>query len=144
MRNRTLILVALAVLGGCGLRLPGFDDIGSPRTAVSAVPSAPVFDPVLPLRRAQIESGLRGSILRVEAVAPTQGWYDAELVLRESQPAPGVLAYEFRATPPEGAQPVGRERTRLLTAAAFLPDTQLRGLRQIDVNGTTLAVSPLP
>lgn len=142
MRNGTLILMALVLLGGCGMRLPGSLNAGASRTAASAVPAAPVFDPVLPLRQAQLERGLRGSILRVEAVAPTQGWYGAELVALDPGPVPGVLAYEFRATPPEGAQAIGRERARLLTAAAFLPNPQLRGLRQIRVNGTALAVSP--
>lgn len=139
MRHLGLILAAFALLAGCGLRLPGS---GGARPASPAVAVAPQVDPVLPPREISIEPGLRGAIVRVEAVAPTQGWSDATLApLDGFPPDTGMRAFVFSATPPQTLQAVGRERTRLLSAAVFLSNREIAALREIRVNG---AVLPLP
>lgn len=142
MRQVLLGLLGLALLGGCSIQLPGF--LGSSRQqAEAAVPAAELEPRVLPLRNAVAERGLRGVIINVEGLAPTQGFHTATLVpLNEGLPdAAGVIAYELRATPPaiEGAQ--GPEPTRLVLAAAFVSEGALRGVRGFRVNGTPL---PLP
>ncbi len=139
MRNTTLILAVLILLAGCGVRLPGSMNA---RTTPSPAAVAPASDAPLALRTVAVEPGLRGAILRVEAVAPTQGWHDAALVPLEAPAPEGVLAFELRATPPAALRDIGRERSRLLTAATFLETAVLRDLRQVSVNGTAIPLAP--
>ena len=102
-------------------------------------------DPVLvPLRSAQVERALRGVILRVEGVAQTQGFYSAALVPAPGPDAAGVLGFQLMALPPDVPEAVGPERTRLLTAAVFLPNLALEDLRGLRVAGRgTVRTLPL-
>ena len=75
-------------------------------------------------------------IVRAQGVAPTQGFYAAELVPTAAVPdAAGILGFELTAIPPSGPEAVGPERTRLLDAAFFLPTLALRDLRGVRVAG---------
>ncbi|MSU91386.1 hypothetical protein GE300_17540 [Rhodobacteraceae bacterium 2CG4] len=87
------------------------------------------------------EPALRGVILRASSVAPTQGYYGAALVAanRGAPDADGIVTYAFRALPPPGEAPVGPARSRLLTAAVFVPDAaldEIRGFRVLSRTGT--------
>jgi hypothetical protein len=76
-------------------------------------------------------------IVRVEGVAPTQGYYGAELLPVSATPdAAGILGFELVAVPPDVAERVGPERTRLLTAAVFVPNLALEDLRGFRVAGS--------
>ncbi len=98
-----------------------------PRDLPDAVP--------VPMRAAALERGYGGVILRVTGVAPTQGFFDATLlVANEGAPdAAGVMTVRLVAVPPDRPEAVGPERTRLLLAGGFVQDLELRGIRAIRV-----------
>jgi len=102
----------------------------------------PQADPVpVPMRTARAERGLGGYIVRAEAVAPTQGYYAAELApLGGGVPdANGVLRYQLVARPPSGPQAVGPDRTRELRAGLFVPNRALRDMRAVHIAGSNTA-----
>lgn len=79
-----------------------------------------------------------GAIVRAVGIAPTQGWWDAELVAENGGvPVDGVLAYRFVIAEPAEAQRVSSEASRRITAAVVLTDRALAGVRQIVVRGQT-------
>lgn len=131
MRKILLLSSTLLILAGCGGSgslgsIPGsFPSFGRSAPAEPARPVAVVVeDPsrLLAVRRAETETALRGVIIRVESVAPAQGFYAPELrVLNEGHPdAAGVITYEARAVPGPEDAPVGPEQTRVITSGAFL------------------------
>jgi hypothetical protein len=102
----------------------------------------PQADPVLvPMRTARAERGLGGFIVRAEAVAPTQGYYAAELAAVGGgvPDANGVLRYELVARPPNSPQAVGPDRTRELRAGIFVPNRALREMRAVHITGSNTA-----
>lgn len=142
LRHNVLALTCLGLLGGCGLQPPGSLGLGgAPRGTASDGEVLPDEDPVLPVRRAQIEPALRGILLRVETVAPTQGWHAPALAASEPTEA-GVIDFTFTALVPEGPQGIGPDRTRVLMAAAYIPNARLRNIRGFRVNGTPLPYTP--
>jgi hypothetical protein len=84
-----------------------------------------------------------GVIIRATALPPTQGYYAAELVLSGTT-ADGTLTLDFRAHPPQTAQPAGAPYLRELVAAIFLNNNQRRGLRVVRVRGARNARSIHP
>lgn len=99
------------------------------------------------VRTAVVERALGGVILRVTAVAPTQGFFDPALIAAsgEAVDASGVVTVRLVAVPPQTPQAVGPERTRLLMAAAFLPDLELRNVRGFRlVAGANVLTFPVP
>ena len=141
LRTPASLLACLGALAGCGVQMPGSLGLGGERGAAAVTREAVVEEPILPVRRAQVEPALRGVILRVETVAPTQGWHEPALAPASSGD-PGVRAFTFGAAAPEGAQAIGPERTRVLVAAVYLSRPELRGIRALAVNGTVLPVTP--
>ena len=156
-----LALAGLALLAGCGVLGPsGPSRRPEPERARASEPGliAGLFTrrpPELPdavaiatLRTAAVERSAGGVILRVTGVAPTQGYFNATLApLNEGAPdAAGLVTVRFLATPPLAPQQVGPERTRLLLAAAYASDAELRGVRGFRLvagpNVQTLALPP--
>ena len=132
MRARFIILASLAALAGCTVELPGFlGREGSGTGSYQLNDDEPAPDPVaVPLRTAEAERALYGVIVRAQGVAPTQGYYGAQLAPTAAGPdAAGILGFELIAIPPSLPEAVGPERTRLLDAAVFLPNLALRDLR---------------
>ncbi|NHX27948.1 hypothetical protein HA397_28830, partial [Escherichia coli] len=79
-----------------------------------------------------------GAIITATGMARSQGYWDAELVAEfDEQPVDGVLSYQFRAYPPLARLPEGSPRTRELTAAHFVSDQTLEGVRSIVVKGAS-------
>jgi hypothetical protein len=141
MRTGLTTLAGLVALGGCAFEMPDF--LGREGAGASSTyelgGADPLPDPVpVPLRSAELERALHGVILRVEGVAPRQGYYGAELLpLGGGAPdAAGVVSYQLLAVPPEAPGAIGPERTRLLSAAVFVPNRALRDLRGFRVAGT--------
>ncbi|MBT8409388.1 MAG: hypothetical protein KJN93_07165 [Alphaproteobacteria bacterium] len=73
-----------------------------------------------------------GAILVARGLAARQGAHDAALVFVATQ-NPALIGFEFRAEAPEPGTPIGAPATRNITAARFLSDADLAGIRQIQV-----------
>ena len=77
-----------------------------------------------------------GALVVATGLAPTPGWWDAELVAETGTPAEdGTLRYAFRVAEPGAPIPAGPPPARELTAAVFLSNQSLEGVRQIVVIG---------
>jgi hypothetical protein len=154
-------LAGLALLAGCGVlpaSEPSRNELMPERPAGRAVASGPLAGlfsrrpaetpdavAVSTLRLATVERAAGGVILRVTGVAPTQGYFGPALVPQGPPDAAGLLTVAFLAIPPIEPQQVGPERTRLLLAAAYASDLELRGLRGFRlVSGPNVQTLSLP
>ncbi len=81
-----------------------------------------------------------GAIVRARGLPPTQGWWDAELVLKPSED-PGQLVYEFRIMQPPEAHDVNVPRSRELDVAIYVSDVKLEFVNEVIVQGATNARS---
>ncbi|MBS0122663.1 hypothetical protein [Thetidibacter halocola] len=73
-----------------------------------------------------------GAIIRTTGVADYQGPFELRMVPVEDA-GDGVLAYEFRAYQAPG--PRGTDLSRTVTAAVWVTDSELAGIRTISVKG---------
>jgi hypothetical protein len=77
-----------------------------------------------------------GAILRATGRTEVQGFWEAELVLREGPEAdPAKPVYDFRAFPPVGRTDVNTPQSREVTVAVYLSDIDLNGVVSITVQG---------
>ena len=133
------------LLASCGIsetRLNPFNWFGGDEETTSAEPVQVVErgDPrplVAEITQLVIERTPGGAIVRVTGLPPTQGWYGADLVALnpDDKPINGVLSYSLRAEPPETQTRVSTRQSRELTAAVFVSDITLSGVRVIQVTG---------
>jgi hypothetical protein len=143
-----LTVFCLVVLAGCG----GFRDSRlNPLNWFGGSQSAqlePLLPEEAPDNRAlvadvidmQIDQLPGGAILRATGRAPTQGYWQAELVLREgADQDPGAQVYEFRVFPPVTPADVSTPQSREVTVALYLSDIDLAGVQSITVQGATNA-----
>lgn len=146
--KRALILVTILglTLSACGLgrsRLNPFNWFKQP-VQVEQVPlyTAPadtrgLIDTVQTLK---VEPMRGGVIVRATGLPPTQGFWDAALVLVPTD-KPGHLAYEFRILPPKGQTQSGTPTSREVTVAISITDFNLDGITSIEVRGAQNALS---
>lgn len=91
-----------------------------------------------------IEPAAGGAILRVKGLTPTLGAYNVQLVpefdLEEDGPLQ-TLEYSLKTEFSTRSRPAAPERSRELTAAVFLSDEDLEGVRTIRVTGAENARS---
>lgn len=80
-----------------------------------------------------------GAIVRATGLAPTVGYFNAQLVNRGV--TNGVLLLEFRAQAPAGFQPEGRASVRQITAAYVIDASDLAGIRSVRVQAANNARS---
>lgn len=143
IRTGILLIAGAAVLAGCGggggggMEVPGFlgregNEKGFFNTRGEDIP-----DPVLlPVGQVASERALYGAIVRVAGVAPSQGYWGAELrPLGEGPDADGVLAFDFIATPPADPENIGASSTRTMTAAVFVPTITARKVKSVQIRG---------
>jgi len=142
-RPIALLIVAALVLAACG----GIRDSRlNPRNWFSASTQEPTLGPVRatldrrPLVPAVttllIERTSTGAIVRAEAVMPTAGYFEPELVAENNgRPVDGVLTYRFVAARPRQGVQVAADAPRTLTAAAVLSVFDLEVVREIVVVG---------
>ena len=78
-----------------------------------------------------------GAILRATGLAARQGYYAVQLTPENEaeEPVDGVLTYRLEGVRPNKQTTVGTKPTREVIAARRLTDQQLRGVRQIRVEG---------
>lgn len=149
MQRRTFLLVPLLAVAACGGRLDRLNPFNwfrrRPEVVEEAGFSAPV-DPrglVARVTDVTVEETSTGIILRATGTAPTQGYFDAELVGLPVDDQ-GQRSFEFRVAAPEGEMPVGPEQSRQMTAAVALSFYQLQQLSALRVAGAENAVLVRP
>jgi hypothetical protein len=82
----------------------------------------------------QVERAAGGAIVRVTGVARTLGSYEVFLTSdTENKPVDGVLTFTLKALVPKGAPAQGSAIAREISAAKFVTDRQLDGVRTIRV-----------
>lgn len=84
-----------------------------------------------------IEQVPGGAIIRATGLAARQGIYSVQLTPEneEEEAVDGVLTYRLEGIRPTRPTPVGTRPTREVIAARRVTDQQLRGVRQIRVEG---------
>jgi hypothetical protein len=144
MTRSIAVLACLVMLAACGQsRLNPFNwfkrSAPVETTLVAATPEdarALVAD-VLSL---DIDALPGGAILRATGRTEVQGYWEAELVLREGPDAdPAKPIYDFRAFPPVGRADVNTPQSREVTVAVYLSDIDLNGVTSITVQGASNA-----
>jgi hypothetical protein len=152
MFDKLFPLFLVIVLTGCSFEVPDFVGREGGSGDSYALSDEPLPDPVpLPVSSATLEHGLRGIIIRVEGVAPTQGYYAAALQRTERVPGTAAGGPEtavdlvFSALPPGDPQPVGLLAGRVLRAGAFVPERELRRISSVRIhNGSSTTTLALP
>ncbi len=158
MRKPVLaLLVAAMTLSACGTRLNPLNWFGRSRaeapraegTANPLIPERSMFqrnrdevylgaavDQITALR---VDRAAGGAILRIEGLAARQGAFDVRVV-KDKDAKPGTLSYTLKAVMPVN-RPVGPSSARGITAAKFITDGDLAGVRKFVVNGARNARS---
>ncbi|MGL5011393.1 MAG: hypothetical protein ACRC6I_16050 [Paracoccaceae bacterium] len=137
-----LLLSCLLVLAGCGgfrdSRLNPLNWFERSTEIAPLVPAAVADDRALvaDVIDMQIDQLPGGAILRATGRAPVQGYWQAELVLREGpEEDPRAQIYDFRVFPPVTPTPVGTPQSREVTVGIYLSDIDLGGVTSITVQG---------
>jgi len=132
-------LLALVLVAGCGVG--NWFSRSPPETLEPAGGFAPeTADPrplIADVTALRLEPTPYGVILHAEAMPPTPGWWDTDLVPAGNGEggAGGTLVYEFRGRPPLAPQPGSNAAARRVEAAAFIPNRRLDGVGRITVAG---------
>jgi hypothetical protein len=142
----TLALCAVLALSACQSRLNPLNWFGGsepvPASALVPPTEADARDLVAEVVSLSAEPMPGGAILTATGRAATQGWWNAELVLREGAGTdPAAPVYDFRMLPPPVPLPVSTPQSREVTVALFLSDIDLGGVRSITVQGAANARS---
>jgi hypothetical protein len=142
-----LILLCLAVLASCGFRDSRLNPLnwfgGSQAAQVEPLVPASVPDPralVAEVIDMQVDPLPGGAILRATGRAPTQGYWQADLVLRTGPDQdPTAQIYDFRIFPPVTPAAVSTPQSREVTVALYLSDIDLAGVQSISVQAASNA-----
>ncbi|SPH18115.1 hypothetical protein DEA8626_01645 [Defluviimonas aquaemixtae] len=142
----TILLVVALTLGGCGRlresRLNPFNWFGrsTEQTATQTVaPAVPDDGRILVAQVTDMEVARQpgGAIIRATGLPPTQGFWDAALVAENSGfPVDGVMTYRFVVAEPIPPARVSTPQSREVSAAAYISNIKLEGVRQIVVLGS--------
>ncbi len=158
----SVLLMSALVLTSCGTirdsRLNPFNWFG--RSTSEPVVSEEV-NPLIPRRRASIfraseeevylgrpvgeisqlvvERRPGGAIIRVTGIADRAGPFEVRMIKDEDASTGGVLAYTLNALQSSGPRGTG-PRARTVTAAVFVSDSDLLGIRTIRVTGARNAL----
>jgi hypothetical protein len=144
----TLTLCCALILAGCGgfreSRLNPFNWFGRSRVVETQVvdntvaPDGRQF--VADVTDMQVDPLPGGAIIRARGRAPTQGYWDAELVLREGEGTdPAAPIYDFRIFPPATPAASSTPQSREVDVALYLSDVQLARIGAITVQGANNA-----
>lgn len=143
------LLVTTMVLAGCGAvrdsrvnplnwfgesrseaRSSGRADLGPTSAGVDNRPLVPQVTAM------SIERTSSGAIVRAEAVMPSAGWWDPQLMAENFGRAPGgVLTFRFVAAAPRTPVAVPNPAARTITAAVALTQAQLDTASEVVVVG---------
>lgn len=139
-RALTLLTVLTLVLAACG------ESRLNPRTWFNRASAEPTLGPVrqtedrrplVPsITELTIERTSTGAIVRAEALMPTAGYWDPELVAdNNGRAVDGVMTYRFVAARPRQPVTVQSPGPRTLVAAATLTVYDLETVREVVVIG---------
>lgn len=137
------VLMAVLLVGACS---HGHRNVPAkiPADPVTGVPLSQA-DPrplVSQVTNLVVERVADGVIVHATGLPPTQGWWNAALVLDgDGTPVKGVLTLRFVLLPPTTPTPSSTPQSREITVAARLTEFQLAGVRQITVQGADNARS---
>ncbi|WP_101068038.1 hypothetical protein [Roseovarius salinarum] len=93
--------------------------------------------PVAQVTGLEIKQVSGGAIVRVQGITRRQGAHDVRLASpTEGEPVDGVLTLRLEAAQPEDTA-IGPERTRVVNAARFIPERELRRTRSVRVIAET-------
>ena len=101
---------------------------------VNMVDARPMLQSVTAL---SVDRSPTGAIVRATGVAPTQGFFNAELV--NAGVSSGVLTLEFRAQAPSGFEAEGSAASRQITTAYAIDAEDLSTIRRVRVQAATNA-----
>jgi hypothetical protein len=159
-----LLLLSAMLLGACGTvresRLNPFNWFGAARSTPVADAAESDVNPLIPPQRRSIFYAERdtsyrgtevaqvtglfverrpgGALIRAEGVVARQGAFDVRLIKMPEESDETTMVYALQALqPPRGA--AGPESARRVTAAEFVTDNELAGIRTIRVQGATNA-----
>ncbi|MFN4098949.1 MAG: hypothetical protein ACK4GT_04155 [Pararhodobacter sp.] len=140
-----VLLITTLVLAGCGglrdSRVNPLNWFGESRAGArpDLGPTGAVNDnrPLVPQVSAMsIERTSSGAIVRAEAVMPTAGWWDPQLVAENSgRVQGGVLTFRFVAAAPRNPVAVPNPAARTITAVVALTQAQLDTTSEVVVVG---------
>jgi hypothetical protein len=144
MTRALTVLACLLILASCGQsRLNPFNWFkrSAPvETIVVAEAPADARALVADVVSLNIDALPGGAVLRATGRADMQGYWQAELVLREGPDAdPAKLIYDFRVFPPLANTAVSTPQSREVTVAVYLSDIDLNGVASITVQGASNA-----
>jgi len=92
--------------------------------------------PVAQVSALTTEQTSSGALIRAEAIMPTAGWWDAELVPENyGRPQAGVLTLRFVAAEPRETAPDTGVQSRTLVAVYSMSQAQLDVVSEIVVTG---------
>lgn len=136
MLRAVLALSVILSLAACDSRINPLNWFGGDREErVRIDPSAPAQNAVVDGRalvteitQLSVEQTTTGAIIRATGVTPSQGYFDAELVLIEETET--SVVYDFRVAPPEGRATAGLQQ---IAVGTELTVGELAGIRSITV-----------
>lgn len=142
-KNLPIAILCFVLLAGCGFRDSRLNPLNwfGGSQAAELEPLLPATAPdqrtlVADIIDMQIEQLPGGAILRATGRAQTQGYWQAELVLRDGPDQdPAKQIYDFRIFPPVTATAVSTPQSREVTVALYLSDIDLAGVQSITVQG---------
>lgn len=154
----TVLAVSLAITGCARVsesRLNPFNWFGSSREEVVTlapeggyvVPQTDYRLPAVQITALSLQPVSGGAILVATGIAPTQGWWDAELVSTtgHDDPVDGKLTYRLLMAEPTRGTPdatrTGSSATREITVSKFLSNQKVALLRKLVVEGQSNARS---
>lgn len=145
MSRITLLAVfSVALLtSACSSRLNPLNWFGRDRSEPVAAVQAPggVVDArpfVTEIVSLRVDRAPGGAIVNTVGRTSTQGyWEPALLIENRGVPVDGVLTIQFRASGPYKRAAQGTERSREITAAVYLTDQEMAGVRTIVVRGAS-------
>lgn len=146
MARRLLASVlALSTLTSCGTLsdswINPFNWFGQPDRPVEATPPTvvhvtdrrPLVDQVV---SARLEKTPGGAILHAVGLPPYQGYWGTALMEDATRSTPTRRVFLFRIIPPQTPVRVSTPQSREVSAARFLSDQALAGVREVQVLGT--------
>ena len=148
--SRVTLLAALSIVlvtAACGSRLNPLNWFGQDEEVqvVERVLPGGVDDPrpfVAQIVSVRADRAPGGAIVNVVGLPPTQGYWEPALIVENNgNPVDGVLTIQFRASQPFTVKPQVNQTSREITAAIFLTEQDMAGVRSITVRGVNNARS---